>query len=81
MIVVLIGWIGALIYTHDLFKNPEGIPNTKLRLKTYEILLKLLAWSFGFVVTLTGEISECVFSEYSTSSVSKWSDICMAHTD
>ena len=54
MIVVLIGWIGAVIYTHDLFKNPEGIPNTKLRLKTYEILLKLLAWAFGFVVTLTG---------------------------
>jgi len=53
-IVVFVAWIGAVIYTHDLFKNPEWMPNSKLRLKTYEVLLKLLAWSFGFVVTLTG---------------------------
>jgi hypothetical protein len=56
-IVVFVAWIGAVIYTHDLFKNPEWMPNSRLRLKTYEILLKLLAWSFGFVVNLTGTFS------------------------
>jgi hypothetical protein len=39
-----VGWVGAVIYTSDWFKNPEGVQNSKLRLKTYEILLKLLAW-------------------------------------
>ena len=44
VVIVLVGWLGAVIYTHDYFKNPEGIPNSKLRLKTYEFLLKLLSW-------------------------------------
>ena len=61
-IVVLIGWIGAVIFTTNWLKNPEGIPNSKLRLKTYEILLKLLAWSCGFIVTLSGTIEEALVS-------------------
>ena len=56
-IVVLVGWIGAVVFTSDRLKNPEGIQNSKLRLKTYEILLKLLAWSSGFIVTLSGTVN------------------------
>ncbi len=62
-VVVLVAWIGAVIYTHDLFKNPEWMPNSKLRLKTYEVLLKLLSWSFGFVVTLSGTRLKSYFQQ------------------
>ena len=54
VLIIFVGWIGAAIFTSDWFKNPEGIPNSRLLLKNYEILLKLLAISCGIVVTVEG---------------------------
>jgi hypothetical protein len=54
-IVIIIAWIGALIFTSERFKNREGEPNSKLRLKTYEIFLKLIAWISGLIITVDGK--------------------------
>ena len=54
-IIILFGWIGAAIFTSDWLKNPEGIQNSKLRLKCYELLLKLLGLACGFIVTVEGK--------------------------
>lgn len=53
--VMIVAWIGALIFTSNRFKNKEGEPNSKLRLKTYEIFLKLIAWISGLIITVDGE--------------------------
>ena len=54
VLIIFFGWFGAAIFTTEWLKNPEGVPNSWLRLKTYEIIIKLLALTCGIVVTVEG---------------------------